>query len=282
MRKLGVCREAAFVASRVLCMVALLTLVSRALLAQSMWVNQQQKGGLALEFLRPTFDGDPDYSMLTGVYVISFRTPISERMSLIGELPLVHVSFNDSFLGDFSDDAVGNPYIAIATGSADEGTVVEIGAHLPLAGEGDGGVVFGYFGDFDRFEMYMPEAASLGVLLGHKRRSASGTFSRMRVGPRLHISTGSGDEDMEASLAYGFAGGFENRKGSASLGITGRWLMTQDGGTLAENTIHQLTLDLAHRLGPVRAGLQLRVPVDSDLDDIIKHVVGLSVTLPFN
>jgi hypothetical protein len=266
----------------VLYILTLLTLVSREVQAQSMWVNQQQKGGLALEYLRPAFDGDDDFSLLTGVYVISVRAPMSGRMSLVGELPVVHVSFNNSFLGDFSDDALGNPYIGVAMGSADSGTLVEIGAHLPLAGEGDGGVSFGYFGDFDRFEMYIPEAASLGLLLNHKRVSGSGTFSRLRVGPRAHIPTGSGDNDIEASLAYGFAGGFGNRDGTLTLGITGRWLMTNDGGTLGENTIHQATLDFSHRLGPIRAGLQLRVPVDSDLDDVIKHVLGLNVTIPFN
>jgi hypothetical protein len=269
------------VASGVLCMLALMTTIPDALAAQSMWVNRGSEGGFALEYLRPAFNGSPDFTLLSGIYVVSFRGPMSHRVQLVGELPVVHTSYKNSFLGDGSSTDIGNLYVGLSSGSTDSGTVVETGIHLPIAGSTADALPLGMLGDYDRYEMYLPDVLALGVRVDHKSPMSDGLFTRLRFGPTVLFPTGNGG-DTDVDLGYGFATGFENATTNVSIGVTGRWRLTGSSGSFGEKSVHQATLLGSQRLGPVRVGAQLRIPVDDQLDNYLERVLGLSVTLPFN
>ena len=248
--------------------------------SQSMWVNRDERGGFALEYLRPDFEGGTDFTLLSGIYVMSFRTRVSDRFQLVGELPFVHVSYNDSFVGDQSSTDIGNPYFAVASGSPDSGTMVEVGVHAPLSDESPGGLLLGVFGDFDRQEMYVPELAAIGVRIDHMSPWSSGVAFRVRLGTTLTFPTGDFGDENDLSFVYGAAGVAGSPKTNFSLGLTGRWIASEDGG-FGDNSIHQATFAVSHRLSAAQIGAQIRIPVDDQLDSILNHVFGLSITLPF-
>ena len=263
-----------------LCILACVTVVPDDLTAQSMWVNRGQEGGFALEYLRPIFRGNSGMSLLSGIYVVSARTRVSNKIQVVAELPVAHVSFNSSFVGDRSSTNIGNVYLGLTSGSPDEGTSVDMGVHLPTVGEDAEAVALGFLGDYDRFEMYIPDFVSFGVRIDRKDRSLEGMTWRVRFGPTVLLPTGDFG-DTEVDVAYGFASGFENVTTTVSLGVTGRWHVTSDGASFGESSIHQITLLGSHRFDRIRVGAQFRIPVDDDLDNNLERVLGLSVTLPF-
>lgn len=272
-------RGASFIASSVLCALGCVaSFIPRAADAQSIWVNREAGGGFALEYLHPALKSDPDFSLFTGIYVFSVRAPMSKGMQFVGEVPLVNVS-EKSVLGDQSSNGVGNVYLGVAVNDPGSGTSFEVGVHAPLA-DANGALFLGALSDWDRFELYSPNLLTIGARADQRSGGSDGAFTRIRVGPSLHIPTGDFGGDNEISLGYGVIGGFENAATDVALGVTGRWMISGDG-SFGETSVNQLTVALSHRFGAIRGGAQLRVPISSDLEDLIKHVIGLNLTIPF-
>ena len=281
MTKLSGSRKIVLVAIRMLLIVTFVDAVPCAVDAQSMWVNREERGGFAIEYLRPGMKGDLDIRFLSGIYVMSLRTRVSDRMHLVAELPFVHLSYSDEFFGDQSSTDIGNPYLAVAMGSPDSGTMVEVGAHLPLADENAEGLIFGAFADIDRLEMYAPSSAAIGARVDYTDPLTKGFGLRLRIGPSLTFPTGDFGDENDFHLLYGLAGVFGSAQTSVSVGLTGRWNVSGEGGSFGENSVNQGTVRVSHGFRAARVGAQLRIPLDDDLDDIVEHVLGLSVTLPF-
>jgi len=61
------------------------------------------------------------------------------------------------------------------------------------------------------------------------------------------------------------------------LGFYGRWAATEDVGGFQDNSVHHLALAGDYRLGNVRPGIAVRIPVDETYGDILNATLGVYV-----
>lgn len=62
------------------------------------------------------------------------------------------------------------------------------------------------------------------------------------------------------------------------LGLTGRALLTGDGG-FAERTVHQVGGTVGYDFGSVRPMVELRVPLDEGLREVVPYTIGVGVVI---
>ena len=65
-----------------------------------------------------------------------------------------------------------------------------------------------------------------------------------------------------------------------ALGLTGRWHATADGGSFVDNSMHRAGVSADVRVGGVRPGVSLRVPLDEDMRAVVNSTVGLYLQVP--
>ena len=59
-----------------------------------------------------------------------------------------------------------------------------------------------------------------------------------------------------------------------AAGLSGVMILTEDDLDLGDRTIHQLHAGASLDLGALRPGIQVRRPLDEDLEDVIDYTVG--------
>ncbi len=239
---------------------------------------------VAIEILKPNFDGDDGTKFLTSAWFLSSRWRVSPSLRIVGELPFAYASVKDPFLGGSeSAAAVGNPYVGIEVGSRDSRVSFDFGVRAPLADEDqDIALATGLAADLDRWEAFLPEVLPITGIVSYRYRDPSGFGIRFRGGPALWLNVGESDADPELFALYSGQVMYENRRVSLAGGLSGRAIVTEGDLDFGQRTIHQLGLGAAVALGQVRPGIQLLVPVDDEWSDLVDYSVGLtlSVTVP--
>lgn len=255
--------------------------------AQPLWVGTTDEAAVALEILRPAFEEGEGLSFLTTTVFLSARVPVSNGIRFVGELPLAHYGYSDpSSAFSASDTGVGNPYLGVEFATATPGFTGEAGVRLPLAREGSEALLVGALAEFDRFEAFTPDYAS--VLLGwnYAHTNADGLRLHLRVAPSVSIYTGRQaarvwamyPNEMELMLAYGSHLRYAIGLAELSGGVTGRMHLTGEGDT-GNRTTHHLGLGASLNLGRVHPGLLLRLPIDEEMGSVLEYVVGLSLAV---
>jgi hypothetical protein len=92
-----------------------------ALGAQSIWQDYTSREGISIEFLKPNYATEEDYSFLTSVTFLSGRFPVTRTIIFSGELPFSYVSWDVPQGPDLgAKQTFGNPYFGL-----------EIQKHIP-------------------------------------------------------------------------------------------------------------------------------------------------------
>lgn len=269
----------AFKGGRVLVATILLPAATAAhVAAQSPFIPVEPGPSVGVELIRPAYSSrfDEGVGGLTGQIHLSTVLPISSGVRFVAEIPLAH--FDPAFEGyDGATSKIGNPYVGIRFGDAAR-LGGRFGVRLPLATADDGGdaapLELAVFGDYDRIEAFMSRVLAVGLAGQMGRTAASGLVGRVVLGADMMVSTEGGDPELFA--AYGAQTGYERNGTAAIVSFTGRAIVTEDL-SLAERTIHQITLSGAHRFGSLQPTLWLRIPVDGDLSELIDYAVGFSM-----
>lgn len=247
--------------------------------AQSLWLDPSSDKLLALEILKPSFKGEENVSFPTAAYFLSYRTPLSENVRFVGELPFAH--------GDFGREAnffsfrigpgstFGNPYFGLELQRADSPLFAEIGMRAPLASDSQiQAVTTGFSADFDRMEAFVPNTVPFTGMLNFRQKSASGLTLRLRGGPSFLLGTKGGDSEW--LLGYSAQVGYETQPFSVNAGLTGRANLSGEGD-YGERSIHQLGLSANLGLGQFRPGVHFRMPLDKDTKEGLDYVVGVNL-----
>lgn len=247
--------------------------------AQSIWLDRSSDKLLALEILKPSFNGEENVSFATAAYFLSYRTPLSQNVRFAGELPFAHGDFgrevNFFFTRIGPGSTFGNPYLGVEVQREGSPLFVEIGARAPLTSDNQiQAVTTGLAADFDRMEAFMPNTVPLTGMLNYRQKSASGLTFRLRGGPSFLMNTSGGGSQW--LLGYSAQLGYEARTFSASAGLTGRANLSEEGN-FGERSTHQLGLAANLGLGKVRPGVHIRLPLDQDTRESLNYVAGINL-----
>lgn len=248
--------------------------------SQSIWLDFEEQRTVALEILKPRFEGD-ETSLFTSVVFATVYIPINDKVRVIGELPLAHFGSDAT---DKSENTFGNPYAGLELHFPDAPFYAELGLRVPISPDekekNGNAALTGFFTELvDRMEAFVSDAMPITAILNYRHASVKGWVVRLRMGPSLWIATGK-REDLELSLNYGAQTWFKENKLRLGFGLTGRVILSRSG-TFNQRSVHQLGVNAEVQTGLARPGLYLRVPFDKDWSDIVSFVVGLKMEVRF-
>lgn len=249
--------------------------------AQSVWLDREPRPSVLAEVYFPSFDG-ADSHFPTWTWFAATRLPIGRTTSFVAELPYVRWEFG-SGLTNSSDASIGNPYLGVEIAPHPTGPRFEIGARVPLMSDDNlTSFLVGYLTDVERQEAFVPHvvAMRLGMHYHHAADEGSRVAYDLRLVPSAWITTDDSFlADNEVFIGYGGTVRYEGEHVRAGGGFTGRWNATNGGGDFGASSFHQLDLAADFLRGPVRPGIQLKVPLDADLTSFIDTTVGVSLTI---
>jgi hypothetical protein len=238
-----------------------------------------------VEIFKPAFD-QPGFSFRSSAVYLSARWRLSDVAKFVAELPVALGGLDDT-LGYRTDATVGNPYIGAEIRGRETLVVGEFGVRLPLtkeSGDLDFAPLVGVFADFvDRAEAFSADILSLHAAVRYEYESPGGLSLVARFAPVFWIDTGDAFADMtELLFVYGANVGYRKPPFAVSGGLRGRLMMTEVTTTIGGRSAHEAVAAAAAAFGRFQPGVQVRLPLDDDLRDVLDLVVGVSlgVALP--
>ncbi|MDX1740541.1 MAG: hypothetical protein R3178_04570 [Rhodothermales bacterium] len=244
---------------------------------QSAFQSPRNYDVVSLEMLRPRFDVGGT-SLTTAAYSAAYYFGLGKtgRLFLTASLPVSHAAFD----GGNAETALGNPYLGVTLFSRTDPVVYEVGITLPVASDNGGGTA-GFFGDYDRFEYYQPDLLTFRPTLVYFPSRSGDWVMFTRLSPVLMIRTGSIDSEARGELLADYAIHFYYYGPAiqAGLSFTGRAALTEDG-SFAERTVHHTGITIQKDFGAVIPGVQLRLPLDEDLRDVVDFTLGFLLVVP--
>lgn len=263
---------------RKLLFAALLVSTSTPLAAQSLWPRPlPSKGELDLEWVRPSFPNESGLSGTRGVWVLSGRTKVGERGRLVIAIPYLRAGSGTGF---GSGSTFGDPYFGYeSTDSSGKSTFV-VGVRLPMAGTNETlAEQVAFLGDYDRFEESFPKTFT-AHFEGQNEvwRDAEGADVRIRAGATLlhYTESGSSADANTFLFDYGVRFGRPISKVDLGLALTGRIILSGSGGSIAQRSTHQATIELGGR-GRIAPRVGLRLPIDEPLKSSYDRAITIGV-----
>jgi hypothetical protein len=237
----------------------------------------------------PTLKSDILAEIKIQEFILSGAFNISSDDFLKFELPYVFFSrkaqtyFSD-FLGvtyiytipEIKSNGVGNLYLGYEFKSNRRNSTIEFGVRFPLASEKKLAPLVGAIGDFDRMELYMPNVFSISALTRY-RSPREKIFFNVIGGPTIMVRTKKEpyQDKTEILLSLSLRGGIIIQPLKIGVGYSGRFIVTEDGD-LSDRIIHQIGVLVNISIGPSELGFYYRVPIDKNLKEIIKNVIGVN------
>jgi len=255
---------------RALTTFTLLCTLALPLQAQMPWTANLPSQGLALDFLRPKFNGGGT-SLTSGAVFLSGRFAVGTNAAFKFELPYARIA------GDaFSSSTIGDPYIGAEFGTTGS-TTFELGARIPLTSESEFAQIMGLYSDVLRTEAFFPNVLTVVARVRFHRDYPTGLTLDAGGGPSVWAPT-KGGGDPEVVLHQHIAGGYRGPKAWLSFGLGGLLIITEDGD-FAERTIYQIGMSAGLSQGQVRPALHLILPLDSEINSNVDMVLGLGVAI---
>lgn len=268
------------------CTVVALTALFNTTNAQNIWLNDTAKS-ISVETLKPSFDnqaffGGVDFSFATSATYISGRIPLAKNPSKVikFELPIVHgkVSSNFANVSD-SETGIGNLLIGMEFRKRGLPSWTEVTVRLPTVDKTQQGIptIVGSAADPNRQEAVFPDMIHIGFSWNYKKIGDDNVYTKLRIGPNIFIDNGDTLDDTEFFLDYSGQVGFAGEKVNFLVGLTGRYLISEDDVDFSDRTTHMFGMAATFNAGRVHPGVSLRLPIGDNLT-FINNVIGLSVT----
>ncbi len=251
------------------------------LAAQEYWYTPPiSRWTVGLEGYRPIFQEEGS-KFFTGALFLSAGTRIGDRMLLEAELP-IGLSSLDEPLG--STTLAGNPYVGLRFPNASGSFVGHAGLRLPLAQEPEdlgslAAYAAGGVSDLDRLEAFIPERMTFRGGGEFITRNDNGFLLGFRVGGAFLMDAGGNDVDPEFIADYGVRAGHESAGYLATIGVTGRAVLTESDLAFDDRSFHSIVSQIQLRPGAVRPSLTVRVPLDNAIRDISSLTIGLGLAI---
>lgn len=266
---------------------AALAVASPDLSAQPLWVAPERTGGFHVEYLRPDIEGS---SAASGALYVGVRAPLGSHLALVGELPIAH---GDIDLGGGVEleeaTTLGNPYVGVEVGPRRSSIHFDVGVRLPVLEHPDAASSVGFWADpVDRPEAFLED------LLGITARAHYRRFGRGGFGVLLHAGAtawlapdganrgappGTPPPEDRVVANYGARLGWRGSPGGFLAGVTGRANLSDPNGSFDERTLTQIGGAGYLRFGPIRPGVEFRIPLDDHVREVVDATIGVSVVI---
>jgi hypothetical protein len=268
------------------CVLSFLLLGTSPLAAQSVWTGPpDHTDQVSVEWLKPVFDDGGEVSFFTSSVLVSGQATVSERLSIVGELPISYArteaanTFGETKTA--SSTTVGNPYLGIELWGRSMPFFLELGMRMPAV---DDPAFFssavGTLTDLNRVGTFVVDQVPVQLVGNYHYALPSPDISfRIRGGTETFFPAGEKAPTGTMILTYGAQAWYHGTSLVAGLGFTGRWRTTGRDTGFREGSFHQISAVLQGAFGGVRPGLIVRVPMEKVLRDVLPVVAGVTMTI---
>lgn len=261
------------------CIIMVATLAVMALcplqgLSQSIWSRDthiDRTPTVGTEVLVPSLDLlEPEFPALA-LYLYG-HFPVAERFNINVDLPVSHYAID----GGDAGTAIGNPYIGIEYEMQGGHTIFDFGGRIPLADEMSGALTSGLLVEQYQAAPFITDVGALLANVHFSTANRSGWVLRGGGGTELAFPENGGGEmfvKYYGQLLYDIdplaVGG----------GLSGNVLATQGNMSYAERSVHMAGLTGRYKLQGASVGAHIKLPLDDDLGEILRYVIGLSLSV---
>ncbi len=260
-----------------------LALSSGALAGQSIWQGQEEESTFRLEMMRPTFDGE-DLTTLSSAVFATARWHLLPSTALVLEVPFAYGELSATEGSPFDpagETTIGNIYLGVEWRPGDAPVFLELGARAPLVDEDDVlACLVGAVSDLNRSEAFGAYMVPVNAAVTYRQRFDNGLLLFARTGPVVWIPI----EERDDAEVLGFTEaqvGYAVDEFGILAGVASRILISEDWN-FDERTNFQFGAGAWYQIGRVRPALQLRVPIDEEMRDVLNTIVGFSVDVRLN
>ena len=252
--------------------------------AQSIWMTREGEQSVMLEFVHPVEDDDAD--ALSGALFMSGRTALSHSLTFVDQVPFARYSapgrvfynykINDFVTADVNEGMVGNIYLGIEGTPATSRIFGEGGVRLPLASDRKPfAASMGAEADLRRLQAFSPKTVCIESAVNVRSLPGTKTTYRIRISPILEFDT----DRTTSHIVTNYSGQVGYQLPSLRLGaaISGRANFTNDGYSVLDQNLVQLEFHSDFLSGPVRPGIDVRVPLGT-WSESAGTVVGANFT----
>jgi len=251
--------------------------------AQSLWSTPYVPNQITLEVLQPTLQSAPteDISVLTSASTLWGGYLLTNRTTVVIGMPVAH--YQSTLEGEPSMDVtktqIGNPYVGVGVSSTRVPLLVELGVRLPLAPDASAATRAGQATDLVHREAFAPNLFSAQIIANARWNWTRRFGLRLRGGPLLTAPTQGAPGTTEVYARYGVQAWQEGDRIVAGVGLMGRALLSERGGSFGDRTTHQATGMLILNLPRVQPGVLIRLPINDPSDTDIDVVAGLTLSV---
>jgi len=243
--------------------------------AQNIWIDHK-KDAIILDLQNPFLKFSP-FEFPTGYISLTGRFSINDRLTAVTELPFSISRFDFGFTGmeNVIDFNLGNIYLGLDFATNDGVNVNEFSIRLPTSGFLTSG---GTFSNLDRLEVFLDQSINVGFRSNYYFNNDGNVKFRLRGGPNILFST----EGFENEAFLDYAGQFILDVDAIYLkaGISGQFLITEQG-PFNELSNHFLGFGIDFKGQNFTQGLNLKIPLDTDIQDILSAVLSLNFSYNF-
>ena len=251
--------------------------------AQSLWSTPYVPNQITLEVLQPTLQSAPteDISLLTGASTLWGSYLLTDRTTVVVGMPVARYrsTLESEPSTDVAETQIGNPYVGVGMSSTRVPLLVELGVRLPLAPDASATTRAGQATDLVHREAFTPNLFSAQIIANARWNWTRRFGLRFRSGPLLTTPTQDAPGTTEVYARYGVQAWQEGDRIVAGVGLMGRALLSERGGSFGNRTTHQATGTLIWNLPSVQPGLLLRLPINDPSGTDVDVVVGLTLSV---
>lgn len=261
-------------------MLALLTLGTRPLAAQRLWLDPAPNRAIGVVATLGLFDGQrADFP--TGTLALRGRIPVGDGFVATVELPMARAATSSEFGPSTSGTAVGNPWIGFET-APEHGVTLELGVRPSLwsPDNSEDALPWGFGGvlDFDRWDAWFVRASSIRFAAQIGTVPEHGPFLTATVGGTGLVPRGTGG-DSELLADYAVRLGVASPSLVLSAAVIGHGIVTHGGGSLGDRTIHQGELRAVFGSGSLRPEVSVRRYVGEHGNGGVKAIIRVGLTM---
>ncbi len=242
---------------------------------------------VGVRFIRPSRNTYPDLEFLSGIFDFSASVPLSDRMSLLVEMPYMSTSVK----GFDRHSAYGNPSVALRkVETLSNGTNVAIfGVALPLA-EGDGfwpqsqeawlrysaGAA-----NYHQIYKYAEDRLTPYFTLSMDRQHEGGLFHAIEVGAMALIYTGTGNSDTDSYLRYACSAGVRTAAYELRGGVLGVLPLNVGSEDFLSEFWHDVMFKGTILSRGFRPSVFFRLPLSQPVKNSVDSSLGVQLELEF-
>lgn len=258
-------------------------LFSSVCISQPMWLTPDDGTVISLEFLKiDKYKTNP--TNLSLVTQLSGRVKINSQFYFLMEVPFAHYKPDSSSLFYYnkaSQFMFGNPFLGLEYYNPNDMWHCQLGFRPPIASSNKYDVDdYARLANYNKAEAFTHDVISFYGKTGVKYISSSNISYNLLCGPVLVIPTVKEDEDDESEIYIDVLAQMclSTPKVRFKAGISGRYWVSaaHEADGLDEQSIHIFGFSADFGSGRFRPGLQLRFPLDDNLEKLnLKYVWGL-------